>query len=418
VGRALSIILAAGTAVLLSTSSIAVASSPPSVGSNNVTRACPDMLFLGVRGSGETANDAGGYGSTIQAVLRRMQEEHTRIAARAIDYAAVPVDIVSPSYGLRYYTSVRGGVRAVRNAVSSHVRGRCGLKSPIVMAGYSQGAHVVGNAFDRLTNAEKSRVVGVALVADPLFNGSASVNVGDFDPDRNGVIPEIVGSPAREVPQRWRDRVSSYCTASDPVCNWSLGAGLYCKDNMEACPHLHYVDRLLGDRTWSQAAGEFLLSAYWSASATARFGDARDRAAAGGYWDLRRTAIDPRHRDGASIGVYHPYLSQPGGWVDVWIDIRGTSPAPDFVWVTAWEGEYGFFRTRSWGFDSIRPLRCRYRASGTRGAQGTIFSFERACIGKPSAFRVAVRVQSNFIGGQPTLTDWGRDRRTYYPWVS
>ena len=51
---------------------------------------CPSALFIGVRGSGETSTDAGGYGTTINAVLTTLQADPS-VNGVAIDYQALDI---------------------------------------------------------------------------------------------------------------------------------------------------------------------------------------------------------------------------------------------------------------------------------------------------------------------------------------
>lgn len=55
------------------------------------TPTCPSLLFVGVRGSGESGDSAGGLGTTVGDVRDRLAQQFPHMKTAAIDYAAVDI---------------------------------------------------------------------------------------------------------------------------------------------------------------------------------------------------------------------------------------------------------------------------------------------------------------------------------------
>jgi hypothetical protein len=85
----------------------------------------------------------------------------------------------------------------------------------IVLAGYSAGAQIVGDALQRVPGRviTAERVIAVVLLADPEFNpADTPITAGTFDSSYGGAPrrPAFPGSLA--------SRVRSYCRRHDVVC--------------------------------------------------------------------------------------------------------------------------------------------------------------------------------------------------------
>lgn len=188
---------------------------------------CAAVRVLGVRGSGETASDSGGFGRTVQAavkVFRRRVER--RVEVESIDYPAFGFD-VGFSDPVRYYDGVRRGIQELKSALLDDL-GNC-PKQSVVLVGYSQGAMVVNRALGDLARRRSvlRAIAAVELLADPQRLGSAPYVEGTASPGFNGLgvfagalgIPGV-GFPADDLPMAVRDRSRSYCIAGDLVCAW------------------------------------------------------------------------------------------------------------------------------------------------------------------------------------------------------
>jgi predicted esterase len=109
-----------------------------------------------------------------------------------------------------YNDSVKAGKKALKAEVDDEERLCPGLK--LVLAGYSQGAQVVGDVYSSLSASERVNVIGVVLFGDPYFNpDDTAAAVGSYDPTKYGGI-------GRRKPFSTGVRVFSICHRKDPVC--------------------------------------------------------------------------------------------------------------------------------------------------------------------------------------------------------
>jgi hypothetical protein len=192
-------------------------------------------------------------------------------------------EIMSQVPGLKYdhvdYPSIKvleGGLLNADNYVlslysSSELDGQVKLQDkihalhnecptvPIVLGGYSQGAHVVGDVYQSLSPKSKSYIAAVAMFGDPRFNKDqkAPVNQGDFEA-MNGIFSTSLFFKA--MPKEYRKprniagqdlyKVQTYCTVGDPICNYSKPNSLFCQFHSSECPQC-----ALSGKPWiSQAA--------------------------------------------------------------------------------------------------------------------------------------------------------------------
>jgi Tol biopolymer transport system component len=126
-----------------------------------------------------------------------------------------------------YTGSVNDGKKALRQEIADEERLCSNIK--LVLVGYSQGAQVVGDVYQRnLTAQQRARIVGVVLFGDPYFNpNDSAVDQGSFDPTRHGVL----GTRAKYAASA-STRVFSICHLYDPICQ---GPG-----RMKASAHTTY----------------------------------------------------------------------------------------------------------------------------------------------------------------------------------
>jgi Cutinase len=212
---------------------------------------CPPLKFFGVRGSGETAKQGDGYGTTVQQFEQTLHALVPGLSAEPINYLAVPV-----GYDLQYYTQVyNSSVLEGENILEDDLLvfwHEC-PSTDVVLAGYSQGAQVAGDVADALSPAQQAKIAAVALFGDPRFNGGQPrvdvANTG-YSPHRGGIIVHWPGqhSSLRQVPSDLVPKFHSYCIENDPICNWTpqwlyicFYATLPVYDRVLGCPHLQYV---------------------------------------------------------------------------------------------------------------------------------------------------------------------------------
>ena len=172
---------------------------------------CPDFLFLGMRGSGESGSD--GLGPNIEQVYNSFsgnwigQEvpDGTTFGAIGIPYEANPIPILGSddqsSWGrlndvANYAPGAWDGSVRLIIQIQDSVE-RCGDSGQqLVLAGYSQGAWAVHSALVYLNEADPellTHISGVALQANPLRSESISFeNVGIAE-QNNGVAATFIG---------------------------------------------------------------------------------------------------------------------------------------------------------------------------------------------------------------------------------
>jgi Cutinase len=164
---------------------------------------CSNLLFLGVRGSGEDQSHQLAMGTTVYPIYSALRSADRRV----VGYGW-PFDAVRPAF-----------VQLTRDANAFiHFLNRRARRCPaerVVLAGYSAGALIVGDALQSaaLAAAAEDRVAAAVLLADPEFNpADTRTAAGTFDP-RYG------GSPRRlPYPAPLASRIRSYCRRQDIVC--------------------------------------------------------------------------------------------------------------------------------------------------------------------------------------------------------
>jgi Cutinase len=264
-------------AMLAVTLVVAAAVVPLAVGASSASagEGCghsPAVNFVGVRGSGETwydgVNDgtstvesyAGlgipGMGKPINGLLSDIQTDQPNLLNNyliPLDYPAIKVNGFDPMYYISDYdASVSDGFAKLRSLVISS--GTACPNWSWVLAGYSQGAQVVGDVFDSLDpridpsiDPKLQSRVYVVMFGDPRFNHAQKQKVNQptsgqyaFGPS-DGVYART--HPARTVPGGAANNVRSWCTGGDPVCNSTAANTAYCVAWPDLCPHIEYITR-------------------------------------------------------------------------------------------------------------------------------------------------------------------------------
>lgn len=187
------------------TSDVFVAGAPSS---------CGDAVVIGLRGSGDNATGGDHPGRHAQAVaselawrgVRLRHDTDTNPHDGAIGVAYPAIDAYNPFYG----ASVNDGVAALDRAVAG-VRHDCpGV--PIVIAGYSQGAHVIQSWTDTLGGTTPGDVAAVIAFASPRFAPYHRASRGTFEADMDGGILGPDGFGPLDM------RARAFCVDGDIVC--------------------------------------------------------------------------------------------------------------------------------------------------------------------------------------------------------
>ena len=221
-----------------------------SAGTTSIARAatsCPTMQVVGVRGSGQTVDDAGGYGREVKNVVDAIRKANPTAAADPISYPSIAVRWWDPQYYTGAYTaSVRAGRAALVRYIQQFVASECGATTFLYLVGYSQGAQVVGDVYQNidkaLTNKQHSRIKGVALIADPKFKGrqGSPINVGSYESNLKG-IQGVTTSVRTFSGRQDQTVVRSYCSFLDPVCNFKPAYAAICVGAGDKCVHVRYT---------------------------------------------------------------------------------------------------------------------------------------------------------------------------------
>jgi hypothetical protein len=241
---------------LMATATNAPLTGDASTNSRAVKATCPVATLIGVRGSGETS----GFGSTVGDIVTQVASKKPWMTTEHLDYKAIGVPTWKvfwryATYNGDYKRSIEDGRRRLITRIRSITTSGCGATTQILLAGFSQGAHVVGDVYqDHLTRAERNRVAAIALVGDPRFRGAegSPPNVGTYDARLNGVWDGF--KTPRRLSAADSAKIRSYCIARDPVCNLN-------EINLErclvgGCVHSRYAKETYhgGDRYTRMAA--------------------------------------------------------------------------------------------------------------------------------------------------------------------
>ena len=196
-----------------------------------------DVVFVGARGTDEGAT---GFGSTVDKafgpVADKFRKSH-RLIRDSLNHSYPGVsarDLLSGNWK-KYAAGVGEGTNAVLKTVAAQVarfrQEHCRNALHVMLAGYSAGAWVVGDAYLRMNQTLRSVVVGVALFGDPRNHGNLYWH-GLYDsehPWKEGV----------------HGNVSNSCLFFDPICHadaaTTLFRGAACLLRYFPCAHYDYV---------------------------------------------------------------------------------------------------------------------------------------------------------------------------------
>jgi Cutinase len=227
--RRLTALVAASLAVL----SGCAAGPPPDDGA---LPGCTGVLFVGVRGSGESATREHALGTTVGDLYARLAGNHPHLAVTA--------------YGLPYAAQTTGTATVLDAAarlsalVLQRRRGCPGER--LVLAGFSLGAEVLGDALQAQGPARPDPPLAAAvLLADPRFDpADAATAAGTFDPRYRG------DRPRPPFPAGTASRIRSYCRDHDAICQTGDPAvdksqhGRY--SPQQTCQALAFIEQSLG----------------------------------------------------------------------------------------------------------------------------------------------------------------------------
>lgn len=189
---------------------------------------CPPIAIVGARGSGTQADDAanwgGGLGLPAQSFAQTIQATYPDAQIGYVPYPAVSIlNANGIGAGLRqkwigdYDNSVARGKELLREIIESEVAA-CPA-TQIMLAGYSQGAQVVGDVFQELSPGIRSHINSVALWGDPKYHNDPNASFNHALTNQ-GVLGTRTAFPMdpSAVDSSGRSKVRTYCHPTDPVC--------------------------------------------------------------------------------------------------------------------------------------------------------------------------------------------------------
>jgi Cutinase len=213
------------SAIPLDAQTAAKASDPP----------CARFLLAGLRGSSDSLEVDLGMGAPVRATFDLLRNEDWR--SYALPYDALR-PFVTPADQVK--SAIDDGVRMLLDFVGRRAR-QCPHEK-IVLAGYSLGAEVLGNA---LGNHDVGSISAAVLFADPWFNPQDPVAAGTFDSAYGGQYGFRSSYPSGLV-----GKIKSYCRQGDRICqSGAPGAtkvehGRYAPD--QACDAARFISARLG----------------------------------------------------------------------------------------------------------------------------------------------------------------------------
>lgn len=216
--------LCGATVLLVAVSACGTASSstsPPAETSDGAQKQarlsparCADLVVLGVRGSGQAADQNRGVG---KEVLRTVTDLAGLVRARTGDslrLEAVRYDASGTATSAAYFEHVDAGARLARRQAEA-VLARC-PRTTLAVVGFSQGANVVHHLADDLDAGIARRTALVAMIADPQRDPDDAIRHWSYAAEPLA-DPGLLG-PGRPVADDVRRAAISLCTGGDEVC--------------------------------------------------------------------------------------------------------------------------------------------------------------------------------------------------------
>jgi hypothetical protein len=178
--------------------------------------ACSNVEFIGVRGSGESYSGNFGMGTLIGNLFERVRARKPStqtLQSYGLEYQAINVAEWWNAFG--YFPSVWEGDEHLENRIKNDSASCSGMK--ILLAGFSQGGHVVGDTIENLTNKNDSslgHVYGVAIYGDPRFSKDDHATArGNYSSEHWGILGER-GNYSSKI----NNRLGDWCRLKDAIC--------------------------------------------------------------------------------------------------------------------------------------------------------------------------------------------------------
>jgi hypothetical protein len=265
------LVLAGSAAGLAGSAPAAAAAAPPGP---VVGPACPNVMMIAARGSGEQPQPGSKYGTwSNPAAYTVLDPSYGAYYGVGHFNYAVYTGLANPGSSLRFalnparypadpgpeaftnltkfQASAADGAYSIVTEIN-RARAACGDQLRFVLAGYSQGAWSVHIALYALDAATLNSISAVVLFGDPEFQPGQVIDRGSQNGLGNSGVATAIDVSHRNVPASIRARTASYCLPRDPICQGvspvnGLTAGAaylgYCQLVNWAegkCPHTSY----------------------------------------------------------------------------------------------------------------------------------------------------------------------------------
>jgi len=186
---------------------------------------CADVLFVGVRGSGQEEALDDGFGAQVNSVRQgflhelTVQESSATVRSHAFDYHAADIDVfpLTAHNNTDFLQSVQGGIERLSALLRSH-QSACPHEK-VVLAGYSQGALVAHGAV-QASPEQHSRIAALLLISDPAINTDLA-NLGNTERAGTGAFDLFVQGAQPVFEEGLEDRSFNLCNNRDIVCDAS-----------------------------------------------------------------------------------------------------------------------------------------------------------------------------------------------------
>ncbi|MET0929283.1 MAG: cutinase family protein [Aeromicrobium sp.] len=176
---------------------------------------CADVVVLGVRGSGQAADQNLGVGKEVLRTVTDLARRVERRDGTSMRLDAVRYDASGTATGSTYFEHVSAGARLLGRQARDLVAQCPGSRLAVV--GFSQGADVVHEFADDVRPALARRIALVGMIADPRRNPADSIHQWSYAPDPVP-HPGLLGAGA-PVDADVRAVAISFCVKGDEVCS-------------------------------------------------------------------------------------------------------------------------------------------------------------------------------------------------------
>lgn len=245
-------------------------------GTAAATPGCGDYHWIGAAGSGQrdaaglAAN--GGMGPVIfqsyQQLSAALAADGRTLTAEAVQYPAVPVPADTSGLGgwMDFIDSVEEGADVAAEQYEAFTE-RCPT-TPVVLAGYSQGAMVMHRNLHDLEDSPNLAATlliadGDRLPGDTTLNlGSTALVPGDTGKGAAQEHPFLASAPTSPLPPALGARTISVCDVGDPVCDFGPDTDMEDPISSEAgiAVHTSYAPAASGAHAWGDPLYELVTS--------------------------------------------------------------------------------------------------------------------------------------------------------------